>query len=621
MVLPGISASRVGPSVALKGFLFMEPLIRVNGLHYSYRDGSDKIIPALNGVDLTVNQGEFIAIIGSNGSGKSTLVRHFNGLLLPTEGEVQVNGKNTCDPTSWRDLRRTIAMVFQHPESQAVATTVEEDVAFGPENIGIPSAEIRQRVDMALEAVGLINFHQRAPHHLSGGQKQRLALAGVLALQPRCIILDEATSMLDPSGRLGLREIIHRLHAQGVTIVMITQDMDEAAMSERVVVLSQGKICRDDTPREVMTDKRFLQSMGLDTPGITRLAHELHACHPDFPKNILTVGEIVEEIKKIIGVKFGKVNGRDKNVGEALLKPQWDIPSLDQGPREWAVGTLFIEARDLHYTYRRGTPLETIALQGVTFTVHKGEIVGVIGATGSGKSTLLQHLNGLLTPQSGELRIANNIVTDKRTDIRAIRQQVALLFQQPEDQLFERYVADDIAYGPINLRLPLHEIRQRVERAMEAVGLPVDMFRDRSIYSLSGGERRRAALAGVLALEPKVLVLDEASAGLDPRGRRELLDMLRIWQVQDERSIIWASHSMEEIAQIAGRVTVMANGRVVLDDTPRRVFSQADELTSYGLDIPQILQVIKGVAQTGLTLPEGVLTFSEAVTVLKRIYD
>ena len=588
----------------------MEPLIRVQGLHFSYRDGSDRDISALFGINLTIREGELIAIIGANGSGKSTLARHLNGLLRPTQGDVWVNGINTRDPAGWREIRRKVVMVFQHPESQAVATTIEEDVAFGPENLGVPPDEIRRQVDWALDAVGLTGLHKRAPHHLSGGQKQRLALAGVLAMQPRCIVLDEATSMLDPSGRGELRGIIKKLHAQGVTIVMITQDMDEAAMCERVVVLSQGQVCRDDISRKVMTDWEFLQSVGLDSPSITWLARELHACRPDFPDNFLAVNEFVEHVGRI------SHPGKDTQSSRRLLNDQF---VSETEPEDRLVKKKIIEAINLRYTYMRGTPMETDALRGVDFTIHTGEIVGVIGATGSGKTTLLQHLNGLLSLQSGELRIANVDIYQKHTDIRVIRQQVALLFQQPEDQLFERYVADDVAYGPINLGLPLHEVRQRVERAMEAVGLSIDVFRDRSIYSLSGGELRRAALAGVLALEPKVLVLDEPSAGLDPRGRRELMGLLSNWQAQGDRSIVWASHSMEEIAQIAGRVTVMAGGRVTLEGTPRQVFSQADALTTYGLDVPQVVQVMRGLTKLGLNVPCDVLTYEEAALALERV--
>ena len=440
-------------------------------------------------------------------------------------------------------------------------------------------------------------------------------------MQPRCIILDEATSMLDPTGRRGLREIIQRLHAQGVTVVMITQDMDEAAMAERVILLSQGRIIRDDSPRKVMTDEGFMQSVGLDQPLMARMSQEIHSKCRDFPDNLLTVAEIVTHIGRL------SHHGRTKSIdltGEKKLFTEYLSGSLSYPEPEKDIlldERGVIKAHDLWYTYMRGTPLETVALRGVDFTVQSGKIVGVIGATGSGKSTLLQHLNGLLFPQSGGMRIANKDITVKQTNLRLIRQQVALLFQHPEDQLFERYIADDVAYGPMNLGLHRGEIRQRVERAMEAVGLPLEVFRDRSIYSLSGGERRRAALAGVLALEPKVLVLDEVSAGLDPRGRRELMGLLRNWQAQGERSIVWASHSMEEIAQIAQRITVLADGRVIMEGSPRQVFNQPEALASYGLDVPQVVHVMSGLAQMGLEVPRDVLTLEEAVPAIERLLN
>lgn len=597
----------------------MEPLIRVNDLHFNYLDGRGKNIPALNGIDLAIQEGESISIIGANGSGKSTLARHLNGLLVPTRGEVFVNGISTRDPSSWRDLHRRIAMVFQHPESQAVATTIEEDIAFGPENLGVAPEEIRRRVDWALDVVGLAGMHKHAPHHLSGGQKQRLAVAGVLAMQPRCIVLDEATSMLDPSGRRGIQDIMKRLHTQGVTIVMITQNMDEAILSERVIVLSQGQIVRDDSPRNVMVDEGFLQSVGLDLPQITRLAQALHTRWSDFPGDLLTVDEIVEYIARHLQYIYSGLPSltRDTTPSTDLQSNKYPIEPGDEIPTG---NENIIEAHDLRYTYMRGTALETPALRGVDFKVRSGEIVGLIGATGSGKSTLLQHLNGLISPQSGILRIGNDGIVGNRKSLRTIRQQIALLFQQPEDQLFERYVADDVAYGPINLGLSLEDVRHRVGKAMQAVGLPLEAYRDRSTYSLSGGELRRAALAGVLALEPKVLVLDEATAGLDPRGRRQITDFLRNWQAQGDRSIVWASHSMEEIAQIAKRITVLAQGQVVIDDAPRQVFNHPESLAACGLDVPLSVQVLTGVAQKGFHVPRGVLTIEESVALLDRLF-
>lgn len=277
-----------------------------------------------------------------------------------------------------------------------------------------------------------------------------------------------------------------------------------------------------------------------------------------------------------------------------------------------------IEVQDLHYTYMRGTPLETTALRGVCFTVRAGEVVGVIGPTGSGKSTLLQHLNGLLRPQRGSVHVLGQDLADPRVDLREVRRRVALLFQNPEDQVFERYVADDVAFGPLNLGLSREEVRARVRRAMEAAGLSPS-FENRLTFALSAGERRRVALAGVLALEPEVLVLDEPLAGLDPRGRRELLALLQEWHRRERRAVVWASHSMEELAGLADRVYVLAEGRVVLEGPTRQVFAQSDVLARWGLEAPIVPQVLGELARAGLPVRSDVLTLEEALPVLEEV--
>jgi energy-coupling factor transport system ATP-binding protein len=278
-----------------------------------------------------------------------------------------------------------------------------------------------------------------------------------------------------------------------------------------------------------------------------------------------------------------------------------------------------ITVRDLWHTYMRGTPLETVALRGVSFAVHPGEVIGLIGPTGSGKSTLLQHLNGLLRPEAGAVHVGELDLADRRTDLRAVRMRVALLFQNPEDQLFEQYVADDVAYGPLQMGLHRDEVRARVRRAMAAVGLPAEQYGDRLTQGLSGGERRRAALAGVLALEPQVLVLDEPTVGLDPRGRRELIALLQGWHRQGERAIVWATHAMEEVALLAGRIVVLAEGQVALEGSPRQVFGRSQALAALGLEVPAVRQVVDELVQAGLLPPSDVLTVEEAVPVLETM--
>jgi len=274
----------------------VEPLICLEQVTHCY-DADRRDQPALDAVDLEVADGEFVAIVGANGSGKSTLAKHLNALLLPTEGEVRVAGLDTRDPATVWEVRRMVGMVFQNPDNQIVATVVEEDVAFGPENLGVESAAIRTRVKEALAMVGMTEFHSRAPHLLSGGQKQRVAIAGILAMRPRCLVLDEATSMLDPSGRDEVLNTVRRLNRdEGLTVVHITHFMEEAATADRVVVMDRGRIIAHGTPRTVFAQARRLERIGLDVPPITALAGILAAAGLPVRPDLLAVEEVVDAL-------------------------------------------------------------------------------------------------------------------------------------------------------------------------------------------------------------------------------------------------------------------------------------------------------------------------------------
>ena len=263
--------------------------------------------------------------------------------------------------------------------------------------------------------------------------------------------------------------------------------------------------------------------------------------------------------------------------------------------------TTLISVQDLEHRYLPGTPLEVQSLRGVSLNVLAGSTVGIVGPTGSGKSTLLQHLNGLFRPQAGEVRVLGTSLSDPAADLREIRQCVGLVFQSPEDQLFEQYAGDDVAFGPRALGLSREEVRQRVQQAMEAVGLPFE-YKDRLTAQLSQGERRRLALAGVLALEPQVLVLDEPTSGLDPRGRRSLLDHLSLWAADGNRALVLATHNMEDIAQLATHVYVLVQGRVVLDGQPQDVFQNPDTFLESGLSLPVTVEIVRQLRQRGLAV-------------------
>ena len=277
-------------------------LIHVRGLVHTYHAGTPEAVAALRGVDLDVHAGECVAVVGGNGSGKSTLAKHLNALLLPTEGRVIVDGFDTADPDATWEIRRRVGMIFEHPDDQLVAAVVEEDVAFGPENLGLPPAEIRSRVAASLHTVGLEALRRRAPHLLSGGQKQRVAIAGVLAMAPKCLVLDEATSMLDPEGQHEVMEVALRLcRSDGLALVLITHAMEEAALADRVVVLAEGRVALEGSPAEVFANEDALRGLRLEPPEIVRLRRGLARDGVPLDAGVLTVDQLVRALTALSG--------------------------------------------------------------------------------------------------------------------------------------------------------------------------------------------------------------------------------------------------------------------------------------------------------------------------------
>ena len=270
-------------------------LIRIENLTFQYdaEEGQEKVT-AIDGVDLDIHRGEFVAVVGRNGSGKSTLALNMNALLLPTEGKVFVDGMDTADESKVWEIRRRVGMVFQNPDNQLVSSIIEDDVAFGPENLGVPSAGIRERVDEALKAVEMYDYRKKAPHLLSGGQKQRIAIAGVIAMKTECIVFDEATAMLDPLGRKDIMSIIKKLHSEGHSIVLITHFMEEAAQADKIVVMSDGKIVMEDTPSKVFKHKEELEKLYLDIPFAVKMAAALRERGFDIPDKVVTEDQLAD---------------------------------------------------------------------------------------------------------------------------------------------------------------------------------------------------------------------------------------------------------------------------------------------------------------------------------------
>ena len=596
-------------------------MISCKDISFSY-DGK---VHTLSNVTLDIADGEFLCILGGNGSGKSTLAKHLNALLVPDSGSVEVDGLNTSDPQLVYDVRSRVGMVFQNPDDQLVATLVENDIAFGPENLGVPTNELSQRVADALASVGLMGFEQHETHALSGGQKQRVAIAGALAMHPEVLILDEASSMLDPRGRHGLLKVCQELNHAGMTIMMITHFMEEAALADRVVVLDRGRIALEGTPEEILTRADELHSLNLEEPFACQLALELKRRGLDIRPHV-DEESVVTEIRAAMG----------RHIETPLCDK---TTTSDEAPQSSDAAPL-IQFEHVYYSYEKSTrerarrrkknapaaqaaewgndPNAVWALRDISFDVHEGEMLGIAGHTGSGKSTIIQHMNGLVHPTQGRVLLQGASMADKHVNETA-KTTVGMVFQYPEHQLFANTVFEDVAFGPQNLGLSANEVTERVLEALRLVGLDADEVAQKSPFELSGGQQRRCAFAGVLAMRPRVLVLDEPVAGLDPAARTEFLQLIDDLHAR-RLTIVMVSHSMEDIATHCDRVLIMNKGSIVSLGTPREVFASDRDLKSIGLGLPAPQHMARLLRDAGIPLPHRRLystkTLAESIVAL-----
>ena len=586
-------------------------MIKTDNLIFEYekRDEEGNVIGthcAIDEVNLDIEPGQFIAILGHNGSGKSTLAKHMNAILVPSGGTMWVDGKDTKEEENLWDVRQTAGMVFQNPDNQIIGTVVEEDVGFGPENLGVPTEEIWQRVEKSLSAVGMIEYRHHSPNKLSGGQKQRVAIAGVVAMCPKCIVLDEPTAMLDPNGRKEVLRTVEELRKrEHMTVILITHYMEDVIGADRVIVMDQGHVVMDGTTREIFSQVELLKKYRLDVPQVTMLAHGLKQRGLDIKEGILTTNELIEALEK---AGDWRQNQKKTYVGHAetvVKKEKKENPIL--------------KLEHIEYVYSSGTAYEKRALKDINLDIYEGEFVGVIGHTGSGKSTMIQHLNGLMKATSGALYYNGENIYDEKYNLRQLRNNVGLVFQYPEHQLFEIDVLTDVCFGPKNQGLTEEECKKRAIEALELVGLS-EKYYDTSPFDLSGGQKRRVAIAGVLAMRPKVLVLDEPTAGLDPKGRDEILDQIAYLQKERNLTVILVSHSMEDIAKYVDRIVVMNKGRKMYDGEPKEVFAHYKELEKVGLAAPQVTYIMHALSEKGMHVNTEVTTIEEAVDeIMKEI--
>nr|WP_315000317.1 energy-coupling factor transporter ATPase [uncultured Oribacterium sp.] len=660
--------------------------IEIKDCTYEYvrRDENDEVVEKLSAIshlNFTIEEGSFVCVLGHNGSGKSTLAKLFNALQIPTEGCVIISGMDSREEANVFPIREKVGMVFQNPDNQIIASVVEEDVGFGPENIGVPTEEIWKRVADALEAVNMEAYRLKSPNHLSGGQKQRVAIAGTLAMEPKTIVLDEPTAMLDPSGRAEVIRSIRELNQKkGITIILITHYMEETVDADRIILMDQGKLVLDGTPKEIFSKVEELKSLRMDVPLITDLAHELRLSGMPISEGILKEEELVEELLSIFGEDSfmeEKEKGQ-KEKGQKEEEPEGESDTVASAVTENSIAKGFEEVADqtaatvseeaeiekenkteketendfilkvenLSCIYQKGTAMESYALKDINLSIKRGSFSALIGHTGSGKSTLLQHFNGLIKPEEGEISVHFRknpalILQDKGFlfwkgkkrkvekegvlsfkeegfDFQGLRFKVGLVFQYPEYQLFEETVFEDVLFGPKNQGLSLEEAKKEAEEALRSMGVEEALWQ-KSPFELSGGQKRRVAIAGVLAMDPELLILDEPTAGLDPAGREELFQVIAHLQERYAMTILLVSHSMDDVARYAEEVFVLNQGECIRQGSPEEVFSHKKEMEELGLGLPQIRAFLYSLEEKGLSFPKK-NTVQEAKEMILSAY-
>ena len=591
-------------------------MIRAEQVRFQYkkRDVDGNVIATeeiLKGVDITIKKGEFIALLGRNGSGKTTFSKQLNAILRPSEGTVTVDEMGTKDADKLYEIRQRVGMVFQNPDNQMVAANVEEEVAFGPENLGMESDTIVARVKQALEQVRMWKRRKTAPNHLSGGQKQRIAIAGILAMHPDYIVLDEPTAMLDPKGRKEVMEALQRLNQeQEMTVILITHDMEEAALASRVILLADGQMRFDGRPEKFFGADALLAEMGMEAP-------------------------LSYRVRKLIDSDVFEKKIGDARVEEATIDKREKVAEYDKTGREWEASSELVDKKKnkkaeaetdeknqdllslqhVSYIYSPGTAYEKVALDDVNLSLGKGEIVGLAGHTGSGKSTMIQLLNGLLKPTSGTVTFEGKDIHAKGYSGNYLRSKVGMVFQYPEHQMICDTVWEDVAFGPSKQGLTGEACEMRVEEALRFVDLP-EKYYQASPLQLSGGQKRRVAIAGVLAMHPEYIILDEPAAGLDAAGKREIFDRIRRMSREQGIGVLLVSHSMEDLAEYADRIIVLDDGKKILDDRPAQVFAKRETLADCGLDVPETVKLADKLRANGYQIPQNVIREKELLDYL-----
>lgn len=574
-----------------------EDLLQLKDVSFSYLY-SDKL--ALKNINLTLNKGEFLVVLGIPTAGKTTLLMSLNALIpnyVPgkLEGDVIVEGVNTKDTEEI--LATSVGLTFEDPDRQIVMLTVEDDLEFGPSNIGLEREEIERRVSEVAEVMGLSEIKTRNPRTLSGGQKQCLVIGGVLAMETNVLALDEPLCMLDPLGKRRVLSALRTLKEKGFSIVLTESgiDLDDIIeFADRLVVLYDGEILIDGSPREVIANTEIFEKAHMLTPQIARVALKMGEKNPDnLPLNIDEAIQYV--ITKLDQKKLSSDVKRDKVDSKKRKKSNEPI----------------IHVSNVCHTYDAYPPVE--ALKGVSLDIYPQEFVGLIGQNGSGKTTLSYHLVKLLSPTNKDVEIVVGGVDVVSSPLPTVIEKINYVFQNPDHQFFCEKVRQEIDYGLEQKNLPAEEIERKRNEVCKRLG--IEDILDEYVMDLSREKKMYLALASVLVLDPEILIVDEPTTGLDYYGSIHVMNLLKELN-KEGKTIIVISHNMSMISEYCERIIVMSDGLIILDDSTREVFCKPEVLEKAWITPPPICQVAQGLEEYGF--PPDVLTTDEMHDLVSR---
>ena len=585
----------------------MDPIIRIDHVSFSYGEASAR---ALDDVTLSVSPGDFLGIIGPSGAGKTTLASAMSGAIPhhytgPFFGSVLVDGKDTCAVTL-TDISQIVGSVLQDIDTQMVASVVEDEMLFGLENFGVPHSQIEERVIDALETVGIADLRERDIATLSGGQKQKVAIAAILALRPRVLVLDEPTAALDPASSRMVFETLRSINRElGVTVVIIEQKV--ALLSEyasRIAVMQGGRIALEGTPSEVFSHSAELRSIGVDSPRVTRISNSLAA------RGLIEAGEPCLNVREasLLIQNLCKASSPAPRAAAAagVGRAAADAPAaagaarattaspgecgMAESPRRPAMkpeGSPVVRLQDVTYTYPGGGA----SVRHLNLEVYPGEFVGLVGQNGAGKTTATKLVNGLLKPSSGTVEVAGLDTRTARTS--QIARHAATLFQNPDHQICRDTVLDEVAFGLELGGVDAETARERARAVAEDFGLPLG----EAPFSLSRGQRQMVALASVVVLEPELVILDEPTSGLDYRECMTVMETVR--RMADRGSaVIMVCHDMEVVSDFAERLVVMADGEIAAAGPTHDLFADESLMKRASMRPPQVVELANELART-----------------------